>query len=246
MNYTLKYGCNPHQGNANLAINSDPGPFQILNGQPSYINILDSLYSWQLVKELDAATGKPSAASFKHVSPAGAAISGSISDSFRKSQFLENREYSSIASAYIRARGGDRMCSYGDAAAVSRTVDMDLASILKTEVCDLIIAPDYEPDALEMLRSKKKGAFIILKIDPSYSPDIIESREVFGFTLQQSRNNAVISKNDFNNVVSEKNDTTQDILETLLVATIALKYTQSNSVSVAYEGPTLPQKVSRL
>jgi len=239
MNLALKYGCNPHQKNARLIIAKDPSPLEILNGSPSYINILDSLCAWQLVRELDTATSKPAAASFKHVSPAGAAVFGALSENFIQSQYLESREYSPVANAYIRARGGDRMCSYGDAAAVSRTVDADLAAILKTEVCDSIIAPDYEPEALQILKTKKKGSFLIFKMDPDYEPGDLEKRELFGFTLEQDRNNAVISEDLFKNIVSENKNPGLDIADSLVVATLTLKYTQSNSICVGYQGQAI-------
>jgi len=235
----LKYGCNPHQKSARLIIEGEPVPFQVLNGTPGYINILDAIGAWQLVRELKLATGLPGAASFKHVSPAGAAIARPMTEEFRKSQMLPDIELSPVATAYARARGGDRMSSFGDVAAVSDTVDVSLAELLKSEVTDLIIAPDYEPEALEILKTKREGKYLIFQIDPAYEPPEMESRDVFGFTLEQTRNTAKIDASLFGDVVTSKKDIPRDIVETLVVATISLKYTQSNSVCVAYDGQVI-------
>jgi len=232
----LKYGCNPYQKNAKVLFNSPVSPLKVLNGTPSYINILDALAAWQLVKELKAATGIASAASFKHVSPAGAAIAKQLDSTFLKSQFISETNLSPVSTAYVRARGGDRMCAFGDAAAVSETVDVSLANIIKSEVSDLIIAPGYDPEALNILKSKKKGSYLILQIDPAYEPADIESKTVYGFTLQQSRNKATIDKNLFNTIVTANKNMSTEALQSLIVATIALKYTQSNSITVAYDG----------
>ncbi len=234
----LRYGCNPHQKPAILTF-PDPSPLEILNGKPSYINMLDSLGAWQLVRELKMATGKPGAASFKHTSPAGAAIARPLSDEFRQSQFIEDDELSPAATAYVRARGGDRMSSFGDVVAVSDTVDLSLARVLKREVTDLIIAPGFDPGVLELLKTKKNGAYLILQMDPDYEPPEMESRELFGFGFQQKRNDVPISKEHLRNVVTGSKVITDDILETLTVATISLKYTQSNSVCVAYDGQVI-------
>jgi AICAR transformylase/IMP cyclohydrolase PurH (only IMP cyclohydrolase domain in Aful) len=236
MDIELKYGCNPHQKNAKLHFGGAVSPFKVLNGTPSYVNILDAMAAWQLVKELKAATGKASAASFKHVSPAGAAIAKPLSPAFLQSQYVTETGLSPVATAYIRARGGDRMCSFGDSAAVSDTVDVSLAKIIKSEVSDLIIAPAYEPEALEILKAKKKGGYLILQMDPAYEPAALETKDVYGFTIQQERNNAVIDKAFFNKFLSENKTVTEEALESLIVATIALKYTQSNSIAVAYDG----------
>jgi len=236
MNIELKYGCNPHQKNAKLHFNGLISPLKVLNGTPSYINMLDALAAWQLVKELKAATGIASAASFKHVSPAGAAIAKQLDSTFLKSQFISETNLSPVSTAYIRARGGDRMCAFGDAAAVSEKVDVSLANIIKTEVSDLIIAPDYEPEALEILKLKKKGSYLILQMNPDYEPSDIESKDVYGFTIQQSRNKAIIDKTLFNNILSVNKKVSIEALQSLIVATIALKYTQSNSIAVAYDG----------
>ena len=231
----LKYGCNPHQSPAGLSVPAGSG-FRVLSGRPSYINILDALGAWQLVRELKVATGKPAAASFKHTSPAGAAVSGLLSDAYRASQFLAAGDLSPVASAYVRARGGDRMCSFDDVAAVSEVVDLSLARVLFDEVSDLIIAPGFEPDALELLRSKRHGGYLVLHIDPAFEPPETESREVFGFRLRQQRNTAQISKALLERVVTTGAPVSPQVLETLTVATIALKYTQSNSVCLAFEG----------
>ena len=232
---TLRYGANPHQTEASVEL-PDPSPLKILNGVPGFINMLDALTSWQLVRELKEATGKASAASYKHVSPAGAAIAKPIDEAFKESQFLKTTDFSEVASAYVRARGGDRLCSFGDALAVSDVVDVSLAQFLKTEVSDLIIAPGYEPEALEILKVKKKGGFVILEIEYDFMPEGIESRELFGIGLNQTRNSRLVSKADLQNVVSDNKTISEETIETLLVAAISLKYTQSNSISVAYDG----------
>jgi phosphoribosylaminoimidazolecarboxamide formyltransferase/IMP cyclohydrolase len=238
MDIGLKYGCNPHQVPAGLIVPEKSG-FQILNGTPSYINILDALGAWQLARELRIATGKPGAASFKHTSPAGAAVSGSLSDTYRASQFLAKADLSPVANAYVRARGGDRMCSFGDVAAVSDVVDVSLANVLKSEVSDLIIAPGFEPAALDILKAKKQGQFLVMQIDPAYEAPATESRELFGFGLRQGRNTAPVSKELFGNLVASGQPVSPEVLETLIVATIALKYTQSNSVCLAWEGQVI-------
>ncbi len=239
MTIDLKYGCNPHQKQARLLIESEPVPFRVLNGIPSYINILDALGAWQLVRELRLATGIPSAASFKHVSPAGAAVASPLTETFRNSQMTPDIDLSPVATAYARARGGDRMSSYGDVVAVSDKVDVSLAKLLKREVSDLIIAPEYEPEALEILRTKREGSYRIFQIEPEYEPPEIESRDLFGFTLQQERNTANIDGSIFQNIVTSKKRVPKEVIETLIVATIALKYTQSNSVCVAYDGQVI-------
>ena len=232
---SLKYGLNPHQKEAYVEF-PDPSPIKIINGAPGYINMLDALTAWQLVRELKEATGKASAASYKHVSPAGAAIEKPIDEAFKESQFLKTTEFSPVASAYVRARGGDRLCSFGDVLAASDVVDVSLAQFLKTEVSDLIIAPGFEPQAREILANKKKGAFCMLEVDYDFMPQGIEKREIFGVTLAQERNSRLFTKADFQNVVSENKDISESALDTLLVAAISLKYTQSNSISVAYDG----------
>jgi phosphoribosylaminoimidazolecarboxamide formyltransferase/IMP cyclohydrolase len=238
MDITLKYGCNPHQTPAGVSVPEEAG-FKVLSGRPGYINFLDALGAWQLVRELKAATGKPGAASFKHVSPAGAAVAGVLSDAYRASQFLGDADFSPVATAYARARGGDRMCSFGDVAAVSDIVDMSLARMLFDEVSDLIIAPGFEADALELLKTKRDGAYMVLQIDPAYEPGDTESREVYGFTMTQKRNTALVMKDLFTKTGSAGRTIPDDVLETLVVATIALKYTQSNSVCIAYQGQVI-------
>lgn len=232
---SLRYGTNPHQKEAFLEF-PEPSPIKIVNGAPGYINMLDALTSWQLVRELKEATGKASAASYKHVSPAGAAIAKPIDDAFKESQFLKTTDFSPVASAYVRARGGDRLCSFGDVLAVSDVVDVSLAQFLKTEVSDLIIAPGYEPEALEILKKKKKGGFCMLEVDYDFMPTGIEKREIFGVTVAQDRNSRLFTKDDFKNVLSANKDISEEALDTLLVAAISLKYTQSNSISIAYDG----------
>ena len=239
MRLELKYGCNPHQKPARLLFGGEPSPLQVLNGTPGYINLLDAFGAWQLVRDLRRATGLPSAASFKHVSPAGAAVARPLGEGFRRSQMLPEEELSPVATAYARARGGDRMSSFGDAVAVSDPVDVSLAQLLKREVSDLIIAPGYDPEALRILRSKKEGGYRILQIDPAYEPPDMEGRDVFGFRLEQKRNMARIDADLFQKVVTRRTDIPQDAMETLIVATIALCYAQSNSVCVAYDGQVI-------
>ncbi len=238
MDLSLKYGLNPHQHPARLTLPAS-SPLRVLNGTPGYVNIIDALGAWQLVRELKEATGAASATSFKHASPAGAAIAGNPGETYLASQFLSRRGLSPVASAYVRARGGDRMCSFGDCAAVSEVVDQSLAGVLKREVSDLIIAPGYDPDALEILRAKKGGGYLVLEIDPDYEPTKVEQRTLFGLQLEQPRNDAAITRNTFSNVVTGNRYLPDSILDTLVVATIALKYTQSNSMCVAYEGQVI-------
>jgi len=235
----LRYGLNPHQRQARLVFDGEGTPLRVLNGAPSYINILDALGAWQLARELKQVAGVPGAASFKHVSPAGAAIARPLSPEFRASQMLPDEELSPVAQAYARARGGDRMCSFGDFAAVSDVVDVSLASLLRREVSDGIIAPGYEPEALEILKQKRGGNYPILEIDPDYEPPAVEHRQVFGFELYQERNAASINPAALGTVVTEKKELPADVALTLAVATIALKYTQSNSVCVAYDGQVI-------
>jgi phosphoribosylaminoimidazolecarboxamide formyltransferase/IMP cyclohydrolase len=250
MEISLKYGCNPHQTPAGVTVPEESG-FQVLSGRPGYINFLDALGAWQLVRELRAATGKPAAASFKHVSPAGAAVAGELSAAYRASQFLGDEDFSPLATAYARARGGDRMCSFGDVAAVSDVVDLSLARLLFGEVSDLIIAPGFEPEALELLKTKRDGAYMVLAVDPDYEPAETETREVFGFTMTQKRNTARVTPELFRTAGASAGTAMgaagdgdsaplpADVLETLIVATVALKYTQSNSVGIAYDGQVI-------
>ncbi len=235
MDITLKYGLNPHQHPARLVL-PDPSPLKVLNGQPGYINLLDALGAFQLARELKAATGIPGAASFKHTSPAGAAIAKPLTETYLTSQFLNKKDLSPVATAYLRARGGDRMSSFGDVAAVSDIVDVSLANVLRRETSDLLIAPGYEPKALEMLKAKKQGGYLILQIDPDYEPPPVERRILYGFQMEQPRNDAAITQDLFTHIVSADKKLPEDARDTLIVASIALKYTQSNSICVAYDG----------
>ena len=235
MNMTLKYGLNPHQHPAKLVL-PDPSPLKILNGQPGYINLLDAFGAYQLARELKAATGVPGAASFKHTSPAGAAIAKPLTETYLTSQFLNKKDLSPVATAYLRARGGDRMSSFGDVAAVSDIVDVSLANVLRRETSDLLIAPGYEPKALEILKAKKQGGYLILQIDPDYEPPPVERRMLYGFQMEQPRNDTAITQDLFTHIVSADKKLPEDARDTLIVATIALKYTQSNSICVAYDG----------
>ena len=238
MEMNLRYGCNPHQGSAKLTVGGEPAPFRVLNGAPGYITILDAIGSWQLVRELREATGLASAASFKHMSPAGAAVARPLTDLYRQAQMLGDDELSPVATAYVRARGGDRMCSFGDVAAVSERVDVSLANVLSREVSDLIIAPGYDERALDILMRKKQGKYLIFQVDPDYEPPDLETRDVFGFTLQQERNKARVTRELFSKTVDGQ-AVPERIVETLVVATVALKYTQSNSVCLAYDGQVI-------
>ncbi|MXW04953.1 MAG: phosphoribosylaminoimidazolecarboxamide formyltransferase [Gemmatimonadetes bacterium] len=238
MDLSLKYGLNPHQHPARVTLPPE-SPLRVLNGTPGYVNIIDAMGAWQLARELKRATREAGAASFKHASPAGAAITAELGDTYLASQFLAAKELSPVAAAYVRARGGDRMCSFGDAAAVSEVVDRSLATVLRREVSDLIIAPGYEPDALEVLRAKKGGGYLVLEIDPDFEPPVVEQRTLFGLQLEQPRNDAAITRQTFSNLVTDNRDISDSALDTLVVATIALKYTQSNSVCVAYDGQVI-------
>ncbi|MDD7489087.1 MAG: phosphoribosylaminoimidazolecarboxamide formyltransferase [Clostridiales bacterium] len=239
MKYELKYGCNPNQKPASVSIDGEL-PITVLNGRAGYINLLDALNGYQLARELREATGYPGAASFKHVSPAGAAIGLPLDDTLRRMYFVdENIDLSPLACAYVRARGADRMSSFGDFAAVSDKVDMSLAKIMQHEVSDGIIAPDYDEDALELLKTKKKGNYTIIKMDESYVPDPIERRTVYGITFEQGRNNCKIDKSLLDNIVTENRELPESAKRDLVIALIALKYTQSNSVCYAENGQTI-------
>ncbi len=234
----LKYGCNPNQKPSRIFMeNGSDLPIEVLNGKPGYINLLDAFNAWQLVKELKAATGMPAAASFKHVSPAGAAVGRPLSDTEAKIYFVDDLgELSPIACAYARARGADRMSSYGDFAALSDTCDAVTANMLKREVSDGVIAPDYTPEALEILKTKRKGTYNVIRIDPSYKPDPIERKQVFGVTFEQGRNELDINKALLENIVTVNKDIPDDKKEDLLISLITLKYTQSNSVCYVKDG----------
>lgn len=234
----LRYGINPHQTPASASA-IGAWPFEILNGQPGYINLLDALSSWNLVRELRAALDQPAAASFKHVSPAGAGIGLPLSEQLARSYEVEKLELSSVAAAYVRARGGDLVSAYGDFAAVSHAVDESLARFLRREVSDGIIAPGYEPEALEILRRKKGGRYLVLQADPAVPAPAVESRDHFGIRLEQPLDGKTIDESTFDNPVTELTDFPPDVRRDLLVATIALRYTQSNSVCVAAEGQVI-------
>ena len=238
----LKYGCNPNQKPARIFMEEGDLPVKVLNGRPGYINFLDALNSWQLVKELKHATGVPSAASFKHVSPAGAAIGLPLSEVERRIYFVDdlNVDFSPVANAYIRARGADRMSSYGDFVALSDVCDEATALVIKREVSDGIIAPGYTDRALEILRDKRKGSYNIIQIDPSYSPRQIERKQVFGVSFEQGRNEIDLSgDNLFENIPTQSKSFTEEAKRDLKIALITLKYTQSNSVCYVKGGQAI-------
>lgn len=237
--FSLKYGCNPHQKPARIYSKKGEMPFEILNGTPGYINFLDAFNSWQLVKELKAALNLPAAASFKHVSPAGAAVGIPLSDTLKKAYFVQDIELSPVAAAYARARGADRMSSYGDWAAISDEVDLPTAQILSRSVSDGIIAPGYTDEALQLFKNKKKGNYCIIKMDKDYEPENLESREVYGITFEQKRNSIGINNEMLNNVVTENKEITEEAKRDLILSMITLKYTQSNSVCYAYDGQVI-------
>ena len=237
---TLKYGCNPNQTPSRIFMkNGGSIPVTVLNGKPGYINFLDALNSWQLVNELKIATGLPAAASFKHVSPAGAAIAVPMSDALKKIYFADDLELSPIATAYARARGADRMSSYGDFASLSEVCDKETALLLSREVSDGVIAPGYTPEALEILKTKRKGGYNILQIDKAYKPEPIEHKEVYGVTFEQGRNEIAITEALLQNIVSENQNLPQEAKRDLIVSLITLKYTQSNSVCYAKDGQAI-------
>ncbi len=239
MKYELKYGCNPNQKPASVSIDGEL-PITVLNGRAGYINLLDALNGYQLVRELQLATGLPAAASFKHVSPAGAAIGLPLDDTLKKMYFVDDdTDLSPLACAYIRARGADRMSSFGDFAAVSTKVDMSLARVMHHEVSDGIIAPDFDEDALELLKTKKKGNYTIIRMDPDYVPEPIERRMVYGITFEQGRNDLLIDAEMLKNIVTENKELPDSAKRDLLIALITLKYTQSNSVCYAENGQTI-------
>ena len=236
----LKYGCNPNQKPSRIFMQEGELPITVLNGKPGYINLLDAFNSWQLVRELKQATGLPSAASFKHVSPAGAAVGLPLSDIARKIYFVEQEgELSPIACAYIRARGADRLCSYGDWAALSDICDADTANYLKGEVSDGVIAPGYTEEALAILREKKKGNYNVVQIDADYVPAEIERKDVFGVTFEQGRNNYRIDRELLTNIVTVNKDLPDQAAIDMMVALITLKYTQSNSVCYVKDGQAI-------
>ena len=235
----LKYGCNPNQKPARIFMESGELPLEVLNGRPGYINFMDALNSWQLVRALKKATGLPAAASFKHVSPAGAALGLPLSDVERKVCFAPEGDLSPIACAYIRARGADRLCSFGDWAALSDTCDADTARFLALEVSDGVIAPDYTAEALEILKQKRKGGYNVVKIDPEYTPAPIERRNIFGITFEQGYNDLTINEKMLENIVTRNRDLPQGAKNDMLLSLITLKYTQSNSVCYVKDGMTI-------
>ena len=238
----LKYGCNPNQKPSRIYMTEGELPIEVINGRPGYINFLDAFNSWQLVKELKAATGLPSAASFKHVSPAGAAVGLPLSDTLKKVYFVDDLtvELSPIACAYARARGADRMSSYGDFVALSDTCDEATALLIKREVSDGVIAPDYTPEALQILKEKRKGTYNVIKIDPNYVPEPIERKQVFGITFEQGRNEVKLDDPAlFENIPTANKTFTEEARRDLIIALITLKYTQSNSVCYVKDGQAI-------
>ena len=238
----LKYGCNPNQKPSRIYMDEGELPIEVLNGRPGYINFLDALNSWQLVKELKAATGLPAAASFKHVSPAGAAVGLPLSDTLKKIYFVDDVkiELSPLACAYARARGADRMSSYGDFVALSDTCDEATATLLKREVSDGVIAPGYTPEALAILKDKRKGTYNVIKIDPAYEPAPIERKQVFGITFEQGRNEVRLDDPAlFENIPTKAKDFTPEARRDLIISLITLKYTQSNSVCYVKDGQAI-------
>ena len=236
----LKYGCNPNQKPSRIYMEEGELPIQVLNGKPGYINFLDAFNGWQLVSELKKATGLPAATSFKHVSPAGAAVGLPLSDTLDKIYWVDDLgELSPLACAYARARGADRMSSYGDFIALSDVCDVSTANMIKREVSDGVIAPGYEPEALEILKSKKRGNYNIIQIDPSYIPAPIEKKQVFGITFEQGRNELNIDDKFFDNIVTENKELTEEAKRDLAISMITLKYTQSNSVCYVKDGQAI-------
>ncbi len=238
----LKYGCNPNQKPSRIYMTEGELPIEVLNGRPGYINFLDALNSWQLVKELKEATGLPAAASFKHVSPAGAAVGLPLSDTLKKIYFVDGVDVDSspIACAYARARGADRMSSYGDFIALSDTCDAATANLIKREVSDGVIAPDFTPEAMEILKAKRKGTYNVIKINPDYKPEQIERKQVFGVTFEQGRNEVKLDDSAlFENIPTEAKNFTDEAKRDLMIALITLKYTQSNSVCYVKDGQAI-------
>ncbi len=235
----LKYGCNPNQKPAKIFMKNGELPLKVLNGKPGYINFLDAFNSFQLVKELKKATGLPAAASFKHVSPAGAAVYREMSDTLKKIYFVDDLELSPLACAYACARGADRMSSYGDFIALSEVCDVPTAKLIQREVSDGVIAPGYETEALEILKSKRKGTYNIIEMDINYIPDEIEHKDCFGITFEQGRNNIEISEEALSNIVTDNKEIPDSAKIDLLIALITLKYTQSNSVCYVKDGQAI-------
>jgi len=233
----LRYGANPQQAPARVFMKSNLDlPITVLSGSPGYINLLDALNSWQLVRELKLAINLPAAASFKHVSPSGAAVATPLSDVLKKIYFVDDIELSPLATAYARARGVDRMSSFGDWIALSETVDVSTAKLISREVSDGIIAPAYEPEALDILKKKKQGKYSVVQIDPVYEPTALETRDIFGITFEQHRHDRLVTPTDFANIVTKHKELPESAIRDMLIAWITLKYTQSNSVCYAVDG----------
>lgn len=237
--FELKYGCNPHQKPAEIRSSKGELPFTVLNGNPGYINFMDAVNSWQLVKELKTTLNMPAAASFKHVSPAGAALGLPLSDELKKAYNVEGMELSPIAAAYVRARGADRMSSFGDWVAMSDIVDKSAALVLKREVSDGVIAPGYTDEALEILKQKKGGKFNVIEMDPGYEADELEQRSIYGIEFVQKRNNYIPSYDDLKNIVTDNKELPEEAKRDMILAMITLKYTQSNSVCYVKGGQVI-------
>jgi phosphoribosylaminoimidazolecarboxamide formyltransferase/IMP cyclohydrolase len=237
---TLRYGMNPNQVPARVYMQDGSDlPITVLGGSPGYINLLDALNAWQLVRELRLTTGLPAAASFKHVSPSGAAVAVPLTDILQRIYFVDDMELSPLATAYARARGVDRMSSFGDFIALSDTVDVPTAKLISREVSDGVIAPAYEADALEILKKKKQGKYAVLQIDPAYEPQVTEMRQVFGVTMEQRRNDRPVTREDFGNIVTKCRELPEAALRNLCIAWLTLKFTQSNSVCYVLDGQTI-------
>jgi phosphoribosylaminoimidazolecarboxamide formyltransferase / IMP cyclohydrolase len=236
----LRYGTNPNQVPARIYMqNGSDLPITVLGGSPGYINLLDALNAWQLVRELKQTIGLPAAASFKHVSPSGAAVAVSLSDILKKVYFVEDMELSPLATAYARARGVDRMSSFGDFIALSDTVDISTAKLIAREVSDGVIAPNYEPEALEILKKKKQGKYAVVQIDPDYEPQLAETRQVYGLSMEQRRNDRPVTPHDLANIVTKCKDLPESAVHDMFIAWITLKFTQSNSVCYVLDGQTI-------
>lgn len=237
---TLRYGTNPNQVPARVYMqDGNDLPITVLSGSPGYINLLDALNAWQLVRELKQVIGQPAAASFKHVSPSGAAVAVPLSDILKKIYFVDDMELSPLATAYARARGVDRMSSFGDFIALSDTVDVSTAKLISREVSDGIIAPAYEPEALEILKKKKQGKYTVIQIDPAYEPQVTETRQVFGVSMEQRRNDRPVTRDDFSNIVTQCKELPEFAIRDMFIAWITLKFTQSNSVCYLADGQTI-------
>jgi len=236
----LRYGTNPNQSPARVSMPDGADlPIAVLGGSPGYINLLDALNAWQLVRELKQVIGLPAAASFKHVSPSGAAVAVPLTDILKKIYFVEDMELSPLAAAYARARGVDRMSSFGDFIALSDTVDVPTAKLIAREVSDGVIAPDYDPDALEILKKKKQGKYAVVQIDPAYEPQLTETRQVFGVNMEQRRNDRVVTRADLANIVTKNKALPESAIRDMFIAWITLKFTQSNSVCYVTDGQTI-------